>query len=105
MLNEVTLDQEQVQTLQSRLRGQLLRPGDAAYNEACRIYNGMIDRHPALIARCVDVADVITAVNFAREANLPLAIRSGGHNGAGLSLVDDGLVIDLSLMKGVYVDT
>src|SRR5215213_8921970 len=104
MLNEVILDQEQVQTLQSRLRGQLLRPDDAAYPEACRIYNGMIDRHPALIVRCIDVADVITAVNFARVTQLPLAIRGGGHNGAGLSMVDDGLVIDLSLMKGVRVD-
>ena len=105
MLGQVVLDQEHVHALQGSLRGLLLRPGDAAYPEACRIYNGMIDRHPALIARCVDVADVITAVNFARETSLPLAIRGGGHNGAGLSLVDDGLVIDLSLMKGIHVDT
>lgn len=105
MLDQMLLDQAQVAALQSGLRGQLLQPGDAAYAEACQIYNAMIDRHPALIARCVDVADVITAVNFARETQLPLAIRGGGHNGAGLSLVDDGLVIDLSLMKGVHVDT
>ncbi len=64
----------------------------------------MIDRHPALIARCVDVADVIAAVNFARDHTVPLAIRGGGHNGPGLSLVDDGLVIDLSSMKGIWVD-
>ncbi|MEO8394794.1 MAG: FAD-binding protein, partial [Chloroflexota bacterium] len=97
MLDQVNLNFEQVQALQGSLRGELLRPGDAAYAEACQIYNGMINRHPALIARCVDVADVITAVNFARDTQLPLAIRGGGHNGAGLSLVDDGLVIDLSL--------
>ena len=105
MLEMTVLDQEQVQALQGSLRGQLLRPGDAAYPEACQIYNGMIDRHPALIARCVDVADVIAAVNFSRNMQLPLAIRGGGHNGAGLGLVDDGLVIDLSLMKGIHVDT
>lgn len=104
MLDEAQHTQEQVQALQSGLRGQLLSPADAAYPEACRIYNGMIDRHPALIARCVDVADVILAVNFARDSHLPLAIRGGGHNGAGLSLVDDGLVIDLSPMKGIHVD-
>src|SRR5688572_3070667 len=91
---------DDLQTLQSTLRGQLIRPGDEAYAQACKIYNGMIDRHPALIVRCVDVADVITAVNYARNNGMPLAIRGGGHNGAGLALVDDGLVIDLSLMKG-----
>jgi FAD/FMN-containing dehydrogenase len=105
MLNQSLLDLEDVQALRSRLRGPLLLPGDAAYPEACHIYNGMIDRHPALIVRCVDVADVIAAVNFVRDTRLPLAIRGGGHNGAGLSLVDDGLVIDLSLMKGIHVDT
>lgn len=104
MLDQMVLDQDQVQALQGGLRGQLLRPEDEGYAEACLIYNGMIDKHPAGIARCVDVADVIAAVNFARDAQLPLAIRGGGHNGAGLSLVDDGLVIDLSMMKGVYVD-
>ncbi|MCL4250822.1 MAG: FAD-binding oxidoreductase [Anaerolineae bacterium] len=105
MIDLSVLDLEQVQALQSRLRGQLLSPGDAAYPEACRIYNGMIDRHPALIVRCVDVSDVIAAVNFAQDTQLPLAIRGGGHNGAGLSMVNDGLVIDLSLIKGVHVDT
>jgi FAD/FMN-containing dehydrogenase len=104
MLDQRMIEEAQVQGLQASLRGTLIRPGDAAFDEARQIYNGTIDRHPALIARCVDAADVITAVNFARDSGIPLAIRSGGHNGAGLALVDDGLVIDLSLMKGVHVD-
>jgi len=68
------------------------------------LYNGMIDKRPLLIARCADVADVIAAVNFGRENTLLIAIRGGGHNGPGLGSVDDGLVIDLSMMKGVRVD-
>ena len=85
-------------------RGQLIRPGDPQYDEARALYNGMIDKRPRLIARCVDVADVITAVNFGREHRMLIAIRCGGHNGPGLGSVNDGLVIDLSLMKGVRVD-
>jgi FAD/FMN-containing dehydrogenase len=104
MSDQVIVEEGQEQALQANLRGQLIRPGDEAYEEARHIYNGMIDRHPALIAQCVDVADVIAAVNFARETGLPLAIRGGGHNGAGLASVDNGLVIDLSLMKGIHVD-
>ncbi len=100
----VTLEETAVQDLVSRLRGALLRPSDAGYEEACRVYNGMINKRPALIARCVDVADVIAAVNFARDQKLPLAVRGGGHNGPGLGTCDDGLVIDLSGMKGVHVD-
>jgi FAD/FMN-containing dehydrogenase len=100
----VTLEETAVQNLTSRLRGALLRPSDAGYEEACRVYNAMINKRPALIARCVDVADVIAAVNFAREQKLPLAVRGGGHNGPGLGTCDDGLVIDLSGMKGIRVD-
>jgi FAD/FMN-containing dehydrogenase len=99
-----TVDDATVQTLRSQVRGELIRPGDAGYEQARAVYNGMIDRHPALIVRCVDVADVIAAVAFAREHDLTLAVRGGGHNGPGLGTVDDGLVIDLSLMKGVHVD-
>jgi FAD/FMN-containing dehydrogenase len=77
---------------------------DPEYDMARKVYNGMIDRYPALIARCVDVADVIVAVGFAREHDLDLAVRGGGHNGPGLGTVDGGLVIDLSPMKGVHVD-
>src|SRR6266498_5371022 len=94
-----TLDDAAVQDLASRVRGELIRPGDVIYDEARKLYNGMIDRRPALIARCVDVADVISAVNFAREHRLTLAVRGGGHNGAGLGMCDGGLVVDLSHMK------
>jgi FAD/FMN-containing dehydrogenase len=86
------------------LRGELVQPGDASYDEVRKLYNGMIDKRPALIARCRDVADVISAVNFGREHELDVAVRGGGHNGPGLGSVDDGLVIDLSVMRGVRVD-
>ncbi|HKT40195.1 MAG TPA: FAD-binding oxidoreductase [Ktedonobacterales bacterium] len=98
------LDNATVEEFRARLRGKLIQPGDAAYEEARKVYNGMIDKRPGLIARCVDAADVIASVNFAREHHLLLAIRGGGHNGPGLSTCDDGLVIDLSEMKGVHVD-
>ncbi len=98
------LDALDVQKLAADFRGELIQAGDPSYDEARAVYNAMIDKRPALIAQCVDVADVITAVNFAREQGLPLAIRSGGHNGAGLGTVDDGLVIDLSPMNGIRVD-
>src|ERR1700686_3476328 len=100
----VSLKETALQEFASRLRGSLLRPGDASYEQARAVYNGMIDKHPALIARCVDVADVMAAVNFARERHLALAVRGGGHNGPGLGTVDDGLVIDLSDMRGIRVD-
>lgn len=98
------LDEAAIQALSAALRGPIIQRGDPAYDLARAVYNAMIDKHPALIAQCVDVADVIAAVNFAREQALPLAIRSGGHNGPGLGTVDDGLVIDLALMNGVRVD-
>ena len=85
-------------------RGPVIRAGDARYDEARKLYNGMIDKKPLIIAQCADVADVITAVNFGRDNALPLAIRGGGHNGPGFASVDDGLVIDMSLFKGVRVD-
>ncbi len=100
----VALEETTVQELAARLRGALLRPGEAGYEQARPVYNGMIDKHPALIARCVDVADVIATVNFARDRQLTLAIRGGGHNGPGLGTCDDGLVIDLSDMRGIRVD-
>jgi len=98
------LNQIAVKELASRMRGKLIFPEDELYNEARKVYNGMIDKRPALIARCTSVADVIAAVNFARENKLPLAVRGGGHNGAGLGLCNGGLVIDLSEMRGVRVD-
>jgi FAD/FMN-containing dehydrogenase len=86
------------------LRGALIARGDPDYGEARKLYNAMIDKHPLLIARCADAADVIAAVNFGRDSKLPIAVRGGGHNGPGLGSVDDGLVIDLSEMRGTRVD-
>lgn len=86
------------------LRGTLIGRNHPEYDEARKVYNAMIDRRPLLIARCADVADVIAAVNFGRDQKLPIAVRGGGHNGPGHGTVDDGLVIDLSMMKGVRTD-
>ena len=93
-----------VQDVRSTLRGELLEPGDDGYDAARTVWNGMIDRHPTLIARCRGAADVIASVNFAREQGLLVSIRGGGHNVAGNAVCDGGLMIDLSLMKGVHVD-
>ncbi len=86
------------------IRGEIFLPGDAGYDGARKVYNGMIDKHPGMIVKCVDVADVIHSVNFGRENGLTVAVRGGGHNGGGLGLVDEGLVIDLSGIKFVRVD-
>jgi FAD/FMN-containing dehydrogenase len=86
------------------LRGRIVKPGDADYEASRRLYNAMIDRRPALIVQCRDVADVMHSVDFAREQSLLLAVRGGGHNGGGLGSCDDGLVIDLSALKGIRVD-
>lgn len=96
--------QQAMNALREQVRGELIQPGDSAYDQARTIYNAMIDKRPALIVRCLDEADVIAAVNFGREQEMEIAIRSGGHHGAGMCLVDDGLVIDLSQMKGIRVD-
>jgi FAD/FMN-containing dehydrogenase len=93
-----------VETLKASLRGELLQPNDEGYDAARKVYNGMIDRHPGLIVRCADVADVISVVQFAREHQIPLSIRGGGHNVTGFAVNDGGLVIDLSRMKGIRVD-
>jgi FAD/FMN-containing dehydrogenase len=98
------IEESAVLELRGRLRGTLLRPGDPGYDEARRVWNGMIDRRPALIVRGAGAADVIQAVGFARERGLPLAVRGGGHNVAGNAVCDGGLVIDLSRMKGIRVD-
>ncbi len=94
----------QVEDLKSSLRGELLCPNDTGYDEARTIWNAMIDRKPGLIVRCAGVSDVINAVNFARDNNLPVAVRGGGHNVAGSAVCDGGIMIDLSLMKGIRVD-
>ncbi len=99
-----TLASELVETLVAAVRGGIVEPGDPDYDEARKQYNAMIDKRPRLIARCTDVADVMEAVNFARENRLDVAVRGGAHSGAGHASVDDGLVIDLSGMRGVLVD-
>jgi FAD/FMN-containing dehydrogenase len=93
-----------VSELTSKFSGQLLQPGDAAYEEVRKVHNGLIDKRPALIARCRGVADVVDAVRLAHEMNLEVAIRGGGHNVAGRATVDGGLMIDLVPMKGIHVD-
>src|SRR5688572_13253308 len=98
------LSETATEKLKENLRGELIQRSDERYEQARMLYNGMIDKRPLLIARCVDVADVITAVNFGRDEGLLIAIRGGGHNGPGLGSCDDGLVIDLSMMKSVRVD-
>jgi hypothetical protein len=95
---------ETIDQLKTTLRGELIQPSDAAYDAARKVHNGMIDRRPALIARCVDVADVMVCVNFGRDNKLLVSIRGGGHNAGGLGVCDGGLVIDLSRMTGVRVD-
>ena len=80
------------------------RPGNPAYDEARSVWNAMIDRRPALIVRCLGAADVVAGVNAAREHGLPLSIKGGGHNIAGLAVCDGGLMLDMSLMRGVWVD-
>ena len=99
MLGEATL-----QELRASLRGDLIRPGDPGYDNARAVWNGMIDKRPALIVRCVDADDVVRAVQFARSHDLLVAVRGGGHNVAGTAMCDDGLVVDLSRMKGLRVD-
>src|SRR3954464_12966777 len=97
--NDTSVDQ-----LQAKLRGRVIGTEDADYDTARKVYNAMIDRRPRFIAKCVDVADVIHCVNFARENGILLSIRSGGHNAGGLGICDDGLVVDLAGIKYTRVD-
>ncbi len=92
------------ETFVATMRGPVIGRTDSDYDDVRSLYNGMIDKHPQLIARCADVADVVTAVNFARENGLRVAIRGGGHSGPGLGSVDDGLMIDMAMMRGVRVN-
>ena len=98
------LSEDSVKEFKSNLRGSVIEPGDKGYDDARKVYNGMIHKKPRLMVRCADVADVMHSVNFARDQDLLLAIRSGGHNGGGLGICDDGLVIDLAPMKYTRVD-
>lgn len=93
-----------IQALTNAMRGRVIEPSDPDYNIGRRVYNGMIDRHPRLITRCADVADVIASVNFAREHGLLLSVKGGGHNVAGLAVCDDGLMLDLGQLRGIRVD-
>lgn len=95
---------DDIAQFRSQLRGSLIEPDDAGYEQARKVYNAMISRKPRLIAQCADVADVMAAVRFGREHGLLVSIRGGGHNAGGLGICDDGLVIDLSLMRYTRVD-
>ncbi len=98
------VDEAAIEELGTRFRGELLLPHHPGYEEHRRVWNGAIDRHPSLIARCTGTRDVAEVVSFARERDLAVSIRGGGHNIAGLAVWDDALMIDLSRMKGVQVD-
>ncbi|HET7103636.1 MAG TPA: FAD-binding oxidoreductase [Terracidiphilus sp.] len=103
--NEIhSVPEPSIGELRKVFRGELLQPADAAYDAARKVHNGMIDRHPKLIARCCDVADVMAAVRFGRERDMLTAVRGGGHNAGGFGVCDNGLVIDLSRLKGIRVD-
>jgi FAD binding domain/Berberine and berberine like len=101
---DIELDRTALRILRASFRGELVRPGDPAYDKNRRVWNGSIDRYPALIARCSGVADVVAIVQFARDTGLEVAVRGGGHSFPGLSACDGGLVIDLGAMKGIRVD-
>ncbi|HEV8470294.1 MAG TPA: FAD-binding protein, partial [Candidatus Limnocylindria bacterium] len=96
--------EEGVRALGPRFSGVLLIPGDDGYENARKIHNGLIDKRPAVIARCRGTADVVDALAFAKENGLEVSVRGGGHNVAGRAVSEGGLMIDLSLMKGVHVD-
>src|SRR5919108_5988552 len=98
------LNEDSIAEFKRNLRGRLVQPGDADYDDARKVYNGMIHKKPSLIAQCVDVADVMRSVNFARDNHLLVSIRCGGHNAGGLGVCDDGLVIDLAAIKYTRVD-
>jgi len=101
---DIAINYTALQDFKAHLRGELIRPGDNSYNYARRVWNGMIDRYPALTVRCTDLTDVLNAVQFARSQDLPVAVRGGGHSVLGNAVCDGGIVIDLSRMKGLWID-
>ena len=104
IMDRVRIDERALESLTTGFRGEIVRPEDPSYEEHRHVWNGSIDRHPAVVARCAGVADVIAAVRFGRETGLKVAVRGGGHSFPGQSVCDDGLVIDHSLMRGIRVD-
>jgi FAD/FMN-containing dehydrogenase len=98
------IDRSATDALKTKIRGPLILPGEPGYDDARSVWNGMIDRRPGAVVRCLGVADVVACVGFAREKGLTLSIKGGGHNIAGLAVSDDGLLLDMSLMRGVWVD-
>src|SRR5690242_9243795 len=101
---DADLAQEALAALKARVRGAVILPGEAGYDDARTVWNAMIDRRPALVVRCVGTSDVVASVQFAREHHLLLCIKGGGHNIAGLAVADGALMLDMSLMRGVWVD-
>jgi len=100
----MSIDRALTDALKSQLRGTIVLPGDGGYDDARSVWNGMIDKKPGAIVRCSGVADIVQGIAFAREHRLPLAVRGGGHNIAGLGVCNDGLLLDLAAMRGVWVD-
>src|SRR5436305_14748056 len=98
------LDTPSPEALRAVFSGEILAPDDAGYDDARRIHNGLIDKRPRLIARCLHTADVVDAVNFGRDEGLEISVRGAGHNVAGRAVTDGGLIVDLSPMKGLHVD-
>ncbi len=103
-MGTVKLDASAIEAFKNNLRGEIVLPQDSNYDDTRAVYNAMIDKRPAITAKCTDVTDVVTAVHFGRENNLLVAVRGGGHNAGGLGICDDGLVIDLSQIRYVHVD-
>src|SRR5947208_5133560 len=103
-MERVQVDQAALDAVAAGFRGEIVRPPDPSYEEHRQVWNGSINRFPAVIARCVGVADVMAAVRFGRRTGLPIAVRSGGHSFPGLSVADGALVIDLAPMRGIRVD-
>jgi len=99
-----TLDNSVIEEFKNQMRGEVILPSDTNYHDSRKVYNGMIDKSPGIIAKCVDDMDVINAVNFGRNNNLLVSVRGGGHNAGGLGICDDGLVIDLSNIRYTHVD-
>ena len=103
-MSQVAIDDTTIEQLRSSIGGEVVTPEDAPYEEARKVWNGMVDRHPALIVRCASTDDVVAAVNFGRENGLIISVRGGAHSTPGYSSCDGGIVIDLQPMNGVEVD-